>query len=79
MYPRNAGGYCKAETESTRSGERSSVASSAFDVALSPTLSEELQTPLGKADNFALVVILDLVVRLDLAVRNLLDHLHDVV
>lgn len=44
-------------------------------MGLGPSLAQQLQTPLRQVDHLALVVVLELVVRLDLAVGDLLDHL----
>lgn len=46
-------------------------------MALGHTLSQQLQATLRKADHLALVIILDLGVRLNLPVGNLLDHFHN--
>lgn len=51
----------------------------ALDVGLGISLAEKLQAPLCKADHFALIIVLHFVVRLYLAVRNLPDHIHNVV
>lgn len=59
--------------------QRTGARESTFYVTLCPALSQQLQTTLGQIDHLALVVVLELVVRFDLAVRNLLDHLHDVI
>jgi hypothetical protein len=50
-----------------------------FDVAFGSALSEEFQAALGKTDNFSLIVIVRPVTRLDLAVCNQPDHVHDIV
>lgn len=53
---------------------------SALDVSLGHALSEKLQAALCQVDNLALIVVIaELVIGLDLAVRNLLDHFDDVV
>jgi len=48
-------------------------------VTLSPALSQELQTTPGQLDHLTLVLVVLSVLRFDLAVRDLLDHLHDVI
>lgn len=50
----------------------------AFDKGLR-ALAQKLQASAGKSDNFALAIFIVFVVRLDVAVRNLGDHLNDLV
>ena len=51
----------------------------ALNVALSTTLAEQLQTPLGQIHHLTLVLLFKLVVGLDLPVGNLLDHLDNII
>jgi hypothetical protein len=48
-------------------------------MALSPALAKQLKAPLGKVDNFSLVIVLGLVIRLDLTICDRFDHLNYVV
>lgn len=50
-----------------------------LNVALRRTLPQQLQTPLGQAHHLSLIVVFGLVVRLHLAVGDLLDHLDNVI
>lgn len=52
----------------------------ALDVGFGTALSQKLQAPLSKVDNLALIVFLGLVLLgLNLLVRDLLDHVDNVV
>lgn len=52
----------------------------ALDMGFGTALSQKLQTPLGKIDDLAFIVLLRLIlVSLDLLVRDLFDHVNNVV